>query len=77
MQMAIIRLKRFTCDILVTLNTECSSLAQSGDVEMAEGAPSLHHGIDPSKEQEVSTAFDRVVASLRHTTVAKLSELFE
>jgi hypothetical protein len=54
-QMAIIRLKRFECDVLISLNTELSSLAntESADVTMAPSAEGLLPGADPGKQSSV------------------------
>ena len=56
MQMAIIRLKKYQCDVLITLNTELESL-KSEDATMAEGAPSLLPGVDPSLESAIQNSF--------------------
>jgi hypothetical protein len=56
MQMAIIRLKKYQCDVLITLNTELESL-KSEDATMAEGAPSLLPGVDPGLESAIQNSF--------------------
>ena len=77
--MAIIRLKKYQCDVLVTLNTELESLKRlsTEDQEMSEKVPALIGGIDPAKENQARTTFDKIVGSFRHTTEDELRKLFE
>ena len=48
MQMAIVRIKKFQCDVLITLNTELENLKRpKTDVEMKEKTPKLNNEVDP------------------------------
>lgn len=76
LQMVIVRLKKYTCDVLITLNTEFVSLKPE-NVDMESQAPALLGGLDPSKRQQVEAVFDRIVGSFRHTSEAQLRLLFD
>jgi hypothetical protein len=76
MQMAIVRIKKYQCDVLMTLNTELESL-KGEDVTMSEGgAPALLPGVSPTLEGWVQAAFNRMVNSFRHTSEPELTKLF-
>lgn len=77
MQMAIVRIKTYQCDVLLTLNTELASLKLSEDTPMADGAPSLLAGVDPTSESAIQECFAQIVASFRHTTLAEVAKLFD
>lgn len=44
---------------------------------MSEKVPALIGGIDPTKENQARTTFDKIVGSFRHTSEDELRKLFE
>ena len=62
--MAIIRLREFQCDVLVTLNTELDALKPHA----ASAAPSLYMGADEQLVNELRAEFDEIAGSLRHSS---------
>ena len=76
--MALVRLKKYECDVLFTLNTEYTAL-KPDDVDMSssETAPATHNGVDPTKAQQIEALFDQIVGSFRHTSEDELKKLFD